>query len=177
VALRGALAILFGLIALFLPGITLLSLVLVFAAYLLADGVLAIISAIRAARRNERWTLLAAEGAVNIIAGVLAALWPGITVVAFALLIGAWAIVSGSLMFAAAFRLNAEDGRVWLGLGGLLSLLFGVLLVLAPLVGAVVLTWWLGFFAIAFGVVLLALAYRLWSHRDDRVHVTVRRPA
>ena len=165
IAIRGALGIIFGLIALFLPGVTMLSLVLVFSAYALADGVFAIIAAARAARQHDRWGLLVLEGVVNIITAALAFLWPAITVVAFVLLVAAWAILTGGLMLGAAFRLDIDHGRWWLALGGLASILYGVVLVVAPLIGALVLTWWLGAYAIVFGVTLVILAFKLKGQR------------
>ena len=170
VGLRGVLAIVFGAIALIFPGITMLSFILVFAAFALVDGVLAMVAAVRAARRRDRWGVLTVQGLVSIAAGVLAFLWPGLTAVAFVLLLAAWAIVSGGLMLSAAFRLNVDHGRWWLALGGFAAMAFGVLLILAPLVGAVVVTWWIGAFAIVHGALLLVLAYRLWSRRGDHAH-------
>jgi uncharacterized membrane protein HdeD (DUF308 family) len=170
VALRGVLAILFGILAFVFTGATMLSLVLLFSAYMLVDGIFAIVAAVRAARAGERWGLLVLEGIVNIATGALAFLWPGLTVLAFVLLVAAWAIVSGGLMLGAAFRLKADHGRWWLALGGLVSLAYGVLLVLTPLIGAIVLTWWLGAYALVFGGTLLVLAYRLRAHRDDPHH-------
>src|SRR3979411_2213613 len=148
--LRGVLAILFGLLALIFPGPTMLSLVIFFSAYMLVDGVFGIISAVRAIRRKEdRWGLLIFEGLLNIATGIAAFLWPGLTVIAFVWLIAAWAIVTGALMTAAGSRLNIDHGRWWLVLGGLLSLAYGVLLIITPLIGAIVLTWWLGAYALA----------------------------
>jgi uncharacterized membrane protein HdeD (DUF308 family) len=170
VALRGVMGVLFGLIALVFPGATMLSLVLVFAAYLLVDGVFAIIAAVRAARQRERWGLLTFEGIVNIATAILAVLWPGLTVIAFVLLVAAWAMVTGVLMLAAAFRLNIDHGRWWLVLGGAASLAYGVLLVIAPLIGALVLTWWIGAYALVFGVALLVLAFKLKARRDEQPH-------
>ncbi len=166
VALRGVFAILFGLIALFSPGATLLSLVLFFSAYMLADGIFGIVSAVRAAQRHERWGLLVLEGAANIFVGILAFVWPGLTVLAFVMMLAIWSIITGILMVVSAFRLTKAHGRVWLVLGGTVSVLFGVLLIIAPLVGAVVLTWWLGAYAIAFGVALLILGFRLKGRKD-----------
>ena len=170
IALRGVLAIVFGVIALVVPGVTMLSLVIVFAAYALVDGVLAIVAAVRSARRHERWGLLVLEGVVDIAAGVLAFLWPGLTIVIFVLLVAAWAIVTGALMTAAAFRLQLDHGRWWLALGGLASLVYGVLLIIAPLIGALVLTWWLGAYALVFGVLLLILAFRLRAKHAEGRH-------
>ena len=114
VALRGVLGIIFGVIALIWPGITLLSLVLLFSAYMLVDGILAIVSAVRAARSGHRWLLLVAEGLLRIAVGVLAFLWPEITVLAFVIIMAVWSIVSGSMMVAATLRLNRACGRGWM---------------------------------------------------------------
>jgi uncharacterized membrane protein HdeD (DUF308 family) len=152
-----------------------LSLVLLFSAYTLVDGVTGIISAVRAMRRKEdRFGWLIFEGLLNIAVSVVAFLWPGMTVLAFVLLVAAWAIVSGALMMAAAFRLNVSHGRWWLVLGGLLSLAYGALLVATPLIGAIVLTWWLGAYAIAFGVALVILSFKL---RSSAQHQQVNRTA
>lgn len=161
IGIRGALAIVFGLIALFLPGATMLSLVIVFAAYTLVDGIFAIVGSVRAGREGQRWGYLLFEGIVDIAVAAIAVLWPGITVVAFVLLIAFWAILTGILELAAAFRLEIDDGRWWLIFGGLASLVFGVLLIVAPMAGAVVLTWWLGAYALVFGVTLVVLAFKL----------------
>ena len=165
--LRGILGIIFGGLALIFPGPTMLSLVLLFSAYMLVDGVAGIISAVRAMRRGDRWGLLILEGLLNVAVGIGAFLWPGPTVLAFVLLVAAWAIVTGALMTAAAFRLNLEHGRWWLVLGGLLSLAYGALLILAPLIGALVLTWWMGAYAIAFGVALVIFSFRLRSRQQQ----------
>src|SRR3979409_2402957 len=120
--LRGVFAIIFGCLALAFPGPTMLSLVLLFSAYMLVDGVAEIISAVRAMRRNGRWGFLIFAGLLNIAVGICAFLWPGLPVLAFVLLVASWAIVTGALMTAAAFRLNIEHGRWGVVLGGLLSL-------------------------------------------------------
>lgn len=169
IALRGVLGVLFGLAAFIFPGPTMLSIVWLFAIYMLIDGVFAIVAAVRAAGSGRRWGALVAEGLVDIAAGVVAAAWPGITVVAFILVVAAWAIVSGVLMLSAAFRVRGDHGKGWLIVGGIASLLYGVLLVIAPLVGAVVLTWWIGAYALVFGVSLLIAAFRLRAcYRGDR---------
>src|SRR5215207_2636966 len=138
VAIRGVCAIIFGLIALFVPGATILTLVLFFSAYMLVDGIFGIVAAVRDAARHERWGLLVLEGVVDIVVGVIALLWPGLTALTFVLLIAAWAIVTGVLEIVAAVRLHPEYGRWWLMLGGVASMIFGVLLVIAPLAGLVV---------------------------------------
>jgi uncharacterized membrane protein HdeD (DUF308 family) len=161
VALRGVCGILFGVIALAAPIETMLTLALLFAGYLLADGVFGIVAAVRATHANGRWSLLLTEAVLNIVMGVTAALFPGGAVLAFVLVTGIWALFTGGLILAAAFRMHVSHGRWWLALSGVLSLVWGVLLVLTPLTGAIVLTWWLGIYALLFGVLLLALGLRL----------------
>jgi uncharacterized membrane protein HdeD (DUF308 family) len=167
-AMRGVLGIIFGVIAIFLPGVTMLSLVLVFSAYALVDGIFAIMAAVRAMRQHERWGFLLLEGIVNIIAAIIAFLWPGITVASFIFLVGTWAILSGGLMLSAALRLQLDHGRWWLALGGLASVIYGVLLIAAPFLGALVLTWWLGAYAIVFGIALIAMAIKLYARRREQ---------
>jgi uncharacterized membrane protein HdeD (DUF308 family) len=167
-ALRGVLAIVIGVIAFAAPVATMLSLVLLFSAYMLVDGVFAIVAGVRAARRHERWALMVLGGVVSIAVAAVAALWPGITIVAYVLLIAAWAIVTGALMLGAAVRLKLDHGRWWLVLGGVASLIYGALLIIAPLIGALVLTWWFGAYALVFGVFMLMLAFRLRARREQR---------
>ena len=166
VALRGLFAVVFGLAALLLPALTIGSLVLLFAIYMAADGVFAIVAGVRAAAHHERWGLLILEGVVNLVAGAAAFLLPGMTVLVLVTLLGIWSVVTGVLLLVAAFRLHAGHGRWWLALSGLVSLIWGVALYAAPVAGALVLTWWLGIYAFAFGIALLVLAVRLRSpHR------------
>ncbi|QOG23462.1 HdeD family acid-resistance protein [Bradyrhizobium sp. SEMIA] len=176
--LRGIFGVLFGLTALLFPGPTMLSLVILFSAYMLFDGVAGIISAVRAMRRRDQWGFLIFEGLLNIAVGVVALLWPDLTVVAFVLLVAAWAIISGGLMMAAGFRLNISHGRWWLVVGGLCSLIYGALLIAMPLIGAVVLTWWMGAYALVFGISLIILSFQLRSrHRHAVTPSTAGTPA
>lgn len=170
VALRGVFSILFGILAFTFPGAMLLSFVIVFAAYMLVDGVLAIVAAVRAVKRRERWGLFVFEGILDLAAGAIAVLLPGLTVLMFVLLVAAWALVSGAVMLTAAFRLNVDHGRWWFALGGLASILYGAALIVAPLIGAVVLTWWIGAYAIVFGALMLVFAFRLRARHNDHGH-------
>lgn len=170
-ALRGVAAILFGLIALVAPGAVLISLALFFAIYLLVDGIFGIVSAIRAAQKHERWGLLLGEGILDIVVGLIAFLFPAGAVLGFVLMTAAWALMTGGLMLGAAFRLGREHGRGWMLLSGVVSILFGIALVVAPVLGAVVLTWWFGGYAIAFGALLLGLAFKLRKQHQDNQNV------
>ncbi len=166
VALRGVFAIVFALIAFFWPGATLLSFVLFFSAYMLVDGAFGIVSGIRAASSGQRWGLLILEGILNILVGIVAFIMPGLTVLFFVTLMAVWSLITGVLMVVAAFKLNPDYGRGWLIFSGIVSVLFGIALLIAPLVGAVVLTWWLGAYALVFGIGLLVLAFKLRRWKD-----------
>jgi uncharacterized membrane protein HdeD (DUF308 family) len=168
IVLRGVIAILFGVVALAAPGAVLLSLALLFGIYLLIDGVIGLVSTFQAVTAHGHWGALLAEAVMNIIMGLIALFLPAAAVLAFVLLMAAWALISGGLMIAAAVKLHASHGRWWLGLGGVASLIWGILLVASPLVGAVVLAWWLGIYAIVFGVALLACGWRLRARHSDR---------
>ncbi|RXF72753.1 HdeD family acid-resistance protein [Hansschlegelia zhihuaiae] len=166
VALRGLFALLFGMIALLAPGATILSLVLLFAAYAFVDGVAELFLAAQCVRAGwRRWLPLLVGGLASIAAAVVALLWPGLTAIVFVLLLAAWSFVSGVMMIASAFRLDASHGKVWFILAGVASILFGLALVVAPLLGAVVLTWWIGVYALILSGALFAMAYRLRSRR------------
>lgn len=162
-ALRGLAAVLLGLAAFLLPGITLAALILLFGAYMLVDGVFAIVAAVRAAGREARWWLLLGEGILGVLAGIVALVWPGLTALALLYFVAAWAIVTGILKIVGAIRLRKEIEGEWaLILGGALSVLFGVLLAVIPApAGILSLLWLIGAYAVAFGVVLIILAFRL----------------
>jgi uncharacterized membrane protein HdeD (DUF308 family) len=176
VALRGVCAILFGIIAFLVPGAAMLGLVLVFAAYSVIDGILNIVLAVRGGRKHERWGLLLLNGLLGIIIGVVAAIWPAITVLAFVFMVAAWALLSGGLMLGAALSMKISHGRWLLAFGAIVSLLYGVLLVASPLVGALVLTWWVGAHAMVLGITLIVLAFRLRKHRGERFPDAVAAP-
>lgn len=171
--LRGVAAVLFGVAALVWPGLALTALVYLFGAYAIVDGVFAIAAALSpAGRQVNRW-LLGLEGVVSVIAGIIAFVWPGITALALLYIIAAWAIVTGVLEVIAAFRLRQEIQGEWLmGLGGVASVIFGLLLVIFPGSGALAVVWLIGVYAIVFGVVLVVLGLRLrsWHERAGVTH-------
>jgi len=160
--LRGVAAIALGLIAMFAPTDTVLALLLFLGIYLIVDGAFGLVSSVMAGRRQERWGLLIAESLFNILVGAILLLEPGIGLVVFMLLLAAWAIVTGGLMIGTAMN-HKRDGKGWLVGGGLISVVFGILLAVAPVIGAVVLTWWLGVYALMFGVALVVFGIRLRS--------------
>ncbi len=159
--LRGIAGILFGVIAFIWPGITLASLVLLFGAYALVDGVIHLVATFRRRVSEPRW-LLALEGIVGIVAGVLTFRWPAMTAIALAYLIGAWALVSGVLrlgMMIGRRRRSRMNG--WLVASSIFSMIFGILVLTMPLVGALAIAIWVGAYTLVLGALMVGLAFRI----------------
>jgi uncharacterized membrane protein HdeD (DUF308 family) len=160
--IRGIAAVLFGVAVLLWPGIALTSLVLLWGAYAVVDGLFAIVAGIQGRPEvSNRW-LAVLEGVVSIIAGVIAFIWPGITAVALLYVVAAWAVITGILEVIAAIQLRKEiTDEFWLGLSGALSIVFGALLFIYPGSGMLSLLWMLGIYSIVFGVATIFLSFRL----------------
>ena len=164
---RGIAAIVFGALTFFWPGITLLTLTLFWGAFALVDGVLALWSAIsgRLGPLAPRWWL-AIVGVAGIAAGILTFVWPVKTAIILLLFIACWAIVAGVMEIWGAIKLRKEIDNEWLlGLGGLLTVIFGVVLIARPALGALAVAWMIGWFAMLLGVTWIALAFRLKKHK------------
>ena len=159
---RGLLAIAFGALAFVAPAWGLAILVALFGAWALVDGVLSVWTGIRSRRVDRNWWLEIVEGVASIVAGLIALLLPGFAAEILLVLIAAWAIVTGVFQIWSAIRLRAEiSGEFWLGLAGVASILFGVILLVFPAAGALGLVWLIGSAAIAIGVFLIVLGWRL----------------
>jgi uncharacterized membrane protein HdeD (DUF308 family) len=162
IVLRGLFAVLFGIFAFIWPGITLAALVLVWGAYAIADGVMALIAAYTMHEEGKPMGSLIVVGILGIAAGIVTFLWPGMTALVLLLFIASWAVLMGIFEIAAAIRLRKHIENEWLlGLSGLVSILFGVLMFLQPGAGALAVIWLIGSFAILFGILLIALGFRL----------------
>jgi uncharacterized membrane protein HdeD (DUF308 family) len=165
--LRGIAAIAFGVLAFTWPGLTLLTLTLMWGIYAIADGALALWAAI-AGRGGEiapRWWL-AVVGIAGILAGLLTFVWPDMTALVLLMFIASWAIVIGALQIWGAIRLRKEIPDEWLlGLSGVLSVAFGVLMFAQPGAGALAVIWLIGWFAILAGCVYIALSFQLKKHK------------
>ncbi len=163
IALRGVVAILFGILAIVWPGITLAVLILLFGAYALVDGILGIVAAFRGDSSHR--VLLLVEGIVGVLAGLVAFFWPGLTALVLLYIIAFWAIVTGVLEIVQAVRLRQViSNEIALIIGGILSVLFGIVLLVAPGTGALAVVLIIGVYAIIFGLALLGLAWRLREH-------------
>src|SRR6266567_4728436 len=162
VAVRGVVALLFGLFTIALPGITLAALVILFGAYALVDGLFSVWSALANRRGEPHWVALLLAGLAGIVVGIVTFLMPGITAIILLYLIAAWAIVRGVAEIAMAIQLRKVVTGEWLlGLAGALSVLFGVFLVMFPGAGALAVVLWIGIWAVVLGLVVIALAFRL----------------
>jgi uncharacterized membrane protein HdeD (DUF308 family) len=160
--LRGVVSLVFGIVVLLWPDVTVLALALVFAAYVVVDGIGMVVTGLGGVRDGSRrwWYVLA--GVVGIVAGVIAALWPAITALALVVLVGAWAVVTGAMEIAAAVRARRLPGRWVLAGAGVISLIAGVIILVRPDVGAIALATVLGSYAVVVGLVLL------WAARQVR---------
>jgi uncharacterized membrane protein HdeD (DUF308 family) len=168
VLIRGILAILFGLFALFAPGTALLALVFVFGAYAIIDGITAIIAGIRHRKEESHWGWHVFQGVVSLIAGIVAFAWPGITVLAILFVIAFWSIVNGVAQIVESFTMRKMGASTWgwMLAGGIVSVLFGIVLFAQPGAGLITLLWLVGIFSIIFGVIMVVWALRLRRGAD-----------
>jgi len=169
--LRGLCAFVFGLIALFWPGITLEILVLWFGAYVLIDGVVGIIASYQAAKHHEKWWLLLLDGFAGLALGIMTFVWPVSTAWVLVTFIAAWALVTGVLELAAAFSSSWPSSGKWLlALGGLASILLGGMMLANPVGGALAIVFLIGIYASVFGILIMAMG---WSLRKTQVELKV----
>lgn len=163
--LRGIAAIIFGVLAFAWPVKAAITLVFIYGAYALIDGLFSLYAAISGGGGTAPRWWLAVVGVAGVLAGLLAFALPGLVALWLLLLIGAWAIVSGIFEIVGAIRLRKEIDNEWLLiLHGAISVLFGVVLMAMPKVGALAMIWVIGAYAIAAGIILAALAFRLRKH-------------
>lgn len=161
---RGVLAILFGIVALAAPGIALLAFIYVFAAYALLDGVAAMVVSFQERSYLRTWWVLLLDGIIGVLFGILAFAWPGETALILLRLVAIWALVTGVMEVGSAFVVPGSVGQRWgLGLAGLLSIIFGLILLVHPGAGLLAVLWLVGIYAIVFGVSLIVYAFQVRS--------------
>jgi uncharacterized membrane protein HdeD (DUF308 family) len=168
--LRGVIAILLGLMAFARPGLTLAAFIIWFGAYALVDGALEIYQALAGRRRqDDDWWIVLLTGVAGVLVGIVTFRAPAITAVGLLLYVAAWALAKGVLEVVAAIRLRSViQGEIWLGLAGVASIAFAVLLMMYPLAGILGLLWVVAAYGIVFGVMMVALGFRV---RARRTHV------
>jgi uncharacterized membrane protein HdeD (DUF308 family) len=161
ILVRGVLAVLFGIMVFAWPGISLLSLVLLFGAFILANGFGNVVTAIGGRKEHENWWVLLLAGLAGAVLGILTFFNPGLTALALLFYIAIWAIATGLLEIVAAIRLRKEiEGEFWMALGGLASVAFGMLLVARPGGGALAVLWLIAAYAVVYGATLIMLAFK-----------------
>ena len=159
--LRGVVAVLFGLLCWMKPDISLAALVILFAAYALADGILAVVAAIQGRKITDDWWILLLWGLVGIAVGILTMMSPDVTALALLYYIAIWAIITGIIEIVAAIRVRkVVTGEGWLILAGILSVLFGIALFAQPGAGTLAVLWMIGIYAVAFGLICIILAFK-----------------
>jgi uncharacterized membrane protein HdeD (DUF308 family) len=165
VGLRGLAALAFGIVILVWPGLTVTALLFVFGVFVLIDGFAHLVAAVgRSGEDNRGWLIF--EGLAGVAAGVITLVWPDITALVLLYIIGAWAVVLGAIRIFVAVGLRKEIPNEWmLGISGALSVVFGIILFVAPVSGALAITWLIGFFGLLTGMLLLALAWRLHKNQ------------
>ena len=158
--LRGVAWICFGLVVLAWPGISLVSLALLFGVVAFADGLGNVAAAIGGRRESETWWVLLVAGVLGICAGIITFINPGVTAVTLLFLIALWAIATGFLEVVTAVELRKDiEGEFWIGLGGLISIAFGVFLLARPELGALAVLWVIAVYAIGFGAIEIVHAF------------------
>ena len=175
-AIRGGLAVLFGLVAILKPGTALSFLVSLFGAYALVDGVFALLTAARFTHTDDRWGLLVVEGVIGVAVGIATFVHPATTALLLTYFVAGWAILTGAIEIAAAVRLRRViAGEFALLALGVVSLLLGIGMLASPRAALGVLVWMIGAYALLFGFGLLSLAWRLRnlnvSHVQNRAPV------
>ena len=161
-AVRGVLAIVFGILALVWPKSAITALVLLFGVFALVDGIIAVLSGIQLRESFKYWWALLLEGLAGIIIGVLTFIWPNVAALALLYFIASWAILTGIFEIVAALEFrNLIPGEWATFLGGVLSILLGILLFAFPKAGALGMVWAIGLYAIAAGITEIIIAFRL----------------
>src|SRR5262245_837581 len=159
--LRGIVAIVFGVLAWFWPGVTLITLVMLYGVYAATDGILALVAAIKGGTVAPRWWLVLA-GLFGLAAAAATFFYPGLTAVVLLIFIGTWSIAHGVMEIVGAIKLRKEIAHEgWLIFGGLMSVLFGFVVLMWPGAGALALVWLIAIYAVAFGLLLIGFAFRL----------------
>lgn len=162
VLLRGLLGMAFGVAAFFAPKLALATAIAIFGAFALVDGVFLLVAGVRTRTETSKWWLLAIQGLLGIIMGVVAFFYPLATAVALLVYVAIWAVITGVLEIAAAWEIRKEIEHEWmLFLAGGLSIVLGVFLIAQPELGLMVSLWWMGLYAFVSGAFLVGLAFRL----------------
>ncbi|HVN69979.1 MAG TPA: HdeD family acid-resistance protein [Candidatus Binatia bacterium] len=171
--LRGIAAVIFGILAYLWPGATWVAIAILFGAYALVDGILAILGTIRAAEAHQTWWPFLVEGVIGILIAGITFYDVRITLMALYWTIAAWAFLTGIFEIVGAVQLRKQiSNEIWLIVAGVASIAFGVLMIWFPMAGALAIIWLIAAYAIVFGIVMIAFSLRLRSHANATTPLT-----
>lgn len=163
--LRGVIAVIFGVLTFIWPGLSLLTLVFLFGIYAFLDGIFSLVAAVMGRHKSTPLWWLIVSGLVSLAAGIVTFMFPQVTALVLVIFIGAWALVRGIFEIVGAIRLRKEIDNEWLLIAiGVLSVIFGIAILVSPGAGALALVWVIGAYAIIFGLPMIWLAFRLRKH-------------
>jgi uncharacterized membrane protein HdeD (DUF308 family) len=166
--IRGIAAVIFGILAWLWPGLTWITIAIFFGAYAFVDGIFAIVATVRAAETQQRWWPFLIEGIVGILIAAITFYDVRITIAALYLTIAAWAFLTGIFELIAAIQLRRHiANEIWLIIGGLASIAFGVLMILYPIISAIVIIYIIAAYAIVFGLLMIGFSLRLKAHASS----------
>lgn len=164
IALRGLIALTFGILVLAWPGVSLFVFAIIFGAFVFVDGIFTLVAAVKYKAGAGRRTWLFIRGIAGIVVGIITFFWPAITALALVILIAAWALVTGVMELVFAFRANQNSAIRWMfAISGILSLILGILMLARPIAGMLVIVWIIGGYAVIAGILLIILGFRLRS--------------
>ena len=166
-ALRGLFAILFGIVILAWPGLTIEILVIIYGVFALVGGILSIIIGLFSIGKSSNWWVMFLEGILGFIVGGIVLKWPAISLLLLIVIIGLWAIISGIIQIITAIFVRQEIKNEWLmGLSGLISLLFGLVILSWPISSIIVVSWLIGFYALLLGIFLIVFGFQVKAYRS-----------
>ncbi|UKJ09103.1 HdeD family acid-resistance protein [Solitalea lacus] len=162
--LRGLVALGFGIIAIIWPSITLIILLYFFGFYLIADGFIALLTVVLSwGRREDKW-LLVLDGILSLGVGVIALQLPEAATISIAFMVGFWAIIGGIIKIAFSIHVRSEvKGEGWIAFSGVMTIIFGFLIISNPVAGAISLVWLIAAFSIVMGLMWVVTAFRIRS--------------
>jgi uncharacterized membrane protein HdeD (DUF308 family) len=173
IAVRGAAALAFGILAFLMPALTLVSLVLFLAAYLIVDAIFSVIAGFRSMRQHQRWWVLVLEGVVDAVAAVLMLVWPGLTALVLVWVVAVWAIFTGVTSLVTAAILPMAQAGILQVLSGAISIALGIAMIALPFFGALAVVYWIAAYAVVFGIFQLTLSFRLYRYSHPQLSAPV----
>lgn len=161
ILIRGIIAVLFAILLIAATGFTLKVLIVILGIYLLFDGLLSVLAGI-AATSHKHWWLLIVEGLISLAAGIFVFALPNVTLLVLVYLVAIWAVITGLFEFIASFAATwASTGKIFLGVGGVISVILGIIIFLYPVISLFAMIWLVAIYALVFGISLIIFSIKL----------------